>query len=375
VCWLQRAATSPQENVRVRAAAKYLLSISIREKILSILLSVIIFAVLAGLTTLAAGRPITFSITNAIVVGSAVGLFEEFYLQTPRGKRIRNMHPLRALLLYTFVVVILYLIAFHVSHAIHGTLHDLPRDYRRLPVVIPLMIVFSAIGVSAMRVIHFIGAENLFHLIVGTYHRPVTAKKVLMFVDINNSTALSERLGALKTRSLVGKFLSDICEPITEHGGDIYSYTGDGLIASWDWRTVTRGNALLRSIDAMFAILWRERAEYERQFGLLPTFRVGVHGGEVVVSEQGDTRRSISIFGETINVAARMQDAARARAVSCVISAHVASMFTEDSHRLLPLGAEKIKGISLPIRIFEYRTDHRERSSGSYYVPAHGARR
>jgi hypothetical protein len=34
------------------------------------------------------------------------------------------------------------------------------------------------------------------------------------------------------------------------------------------------------------------------QFGVVPSFRVGVHGGEVAVSEQGDTKRAIGILRE-----------------------------------------------------------------------------
>jgi class 3 adenylate cyclase len=47
---------------------------------------------------------------------------------------------------------------------------------------------------------------------------------------------LSERLGALSMRALVGKFLSDLSAPITDHNGEIYLYKGDGLIAIWNWR-------------------------------------------------------------------------------------------------------------------------------------------
>jgi hypothetical protein len=38
------------------------------------------------------------------------------------------------------------------------------------------------------------------------------------------------------------------------------------------------------------------------QFGVAPTFRIGVPGGDVVVNEQGDTRRSIGIYGSTITL-------------------------------------------------------------------------
>ena len=74
-----------------------------------------------------------------------------------------------------------------------------------------------------MRIVHFIGLENLFHLMVGTYHRPVQKRKVLLFLDVNGSTALGEGLGALSMRSFVRKFLFDISQPVTDHGGEIYT--------------------------------------------------------------------------------------------------------------------------------------------------------
>src|SRR5262249_60672359 len=110
----------------------------------------------------------------------------------------------------------------------------LPTACGRLPYGLTFFTLVSVVGVLMMRVIHFIGIENLFHLMVGTYHRPVQERKVLMFLDINGSTALGEKLGALATRSLVRKFLFDVSQPITDHGGDIYLYKGGGLIAMWE---------------------------------------------------------------------------------------------------------------------------------------------
>ena len=91
-----------------------------------------------------------------------------------------------------------------------------------------------------LRIIHFIGLETLFHLVVGTYHRPVQDRKVLLFLDINDSTALGAALGPLATRALVRKFLADVSQPITDFGGDIYLYRGDGLIAVWSWGAAIR---------------------------------------------------------------------------------------------------------------------------------------
>ena len=103
----------------------------------------------------------------------------------------------------------------------------------------------------------------------------------------------------------------------------------------------------------MYAAVARERVAYERAFGVAPEFRIGIHGGEVIVSEQGDIRRSIGIYGDAINVAARMEEAARTHNAHCVISRVVADALT-DQRGLRPLGEERVKGISAPIPICAY---------------------
>jgi adenylate cyclase len=331
------------------------LSISTRRKFASILLAVVIFAALAGLASRAHGRPAIFGVLNAILVGTGVGLFEQFYVQSLRGRWIRSIHPLRAILIYTVVVVALFFVAVNLTHLILWRAYHIPIPWSGLSFVLPVVIAFSVVGIVVMRTVHFIGIETLFHLTVGTYHRPVVEKKVLVFLDINNSTGLAERLGAVKTKSLVGKFLFDISKPITDHGGEIYLYKGDGLIALWDWQEAIKDNKILLALDAMFATVRREEREYLEQFGVVPSFRVGVHGGEVVVSEQGDTKRAIGVYGSTINIAARMEEAAKAHNISCAISGDVADAVFNHDKRLFPIGYEKIRGIATEIPIFEYR--------------------
>ena len=324
-----------------------------RGKLAAVLMTIVIFGCLGAVTTAAVGRPVEIGALNAVLIGGGIGLFEEFYVQTPRGNWMRAMHPLRAIFIYILVVMVLYLIALHVTHLVLGRLDDLPVVYRRLPYGLAFFTAFSIVGILMMRVAHFVGLRTLLDLIIGTYHRPVEERKVLLFLDLNGSTALSERLGALRMRALVRKFLSDLSKPIVDHGGDIYLYKGDGLIAIWNWADAVRRDAILRAVDAMFAAVAAERETYEHSFGIVPGFRVGIHGGDVVVSEQGDARRSIGIYGDAINIAARMEEAARAHNVRCVISDIVAGALS-DRARVRAIGAEQVKGISAPIAICEY---------------------
>lgn len=342
------------------ASGIFQLSVSFRRRVVSILLAVAIFAFLTWLVALADQRPVEIGVTNALLIGAGVGVFEEFYVQSLRGRWLRSMHPLVSVLIYTGVVTATYLVATHISHLMWGRWNDLPTTYRRLPILVPFYIAISIVGVFAMRVVHFVGIETLFHLTAGSYHRPVLQHMVLVFVDMNGSTAVAERLGPLETRSLIGKFLFDISRPIVDHGGEIYLYKGDGLIALWSWNKAVAGNSVLRAVDAMFAAVRREAAVYRRRFGVVPEFRVGIHGGRVVVSEQGDTKRSIGIYGDTINLAARMEDAAKSHGLACAISETVAEALDRRTDALLPIGTQPIEGLSTPMQILEYRPAVRE---------------
>ena len=69
-------------------------SISTRRKLTSILLAVTIFALLAGLTSFATRGAIIYAIIDSVLVGTCVGMFEQFYVQSLRGRWLRSMHPL-----------------------------------------------------------------------------------------------------------------------------------------------------------------------------------------------------------------------------------------------------------------------------------------
>src|SRR6202167_3504390 len=279
------------------------ITLTTRRKLTSALVAMVIFTCLGALTTAAVGRPVEIGTTNAALIGLGVGLFEEFYVQSQRGDWLRAMP------VYVAVVIVLYFISVHIAHLVLGRLDDLPTVYRRLPYGLTIFTIFSMVGILMMRVVHFIGLGTLFHLMVGTYHRPVGERKVLLFLDINGSTELGEKLGALKMRSLVRKFLFDVTQPIIDHRGEIYLYKGDGLIAIWDWTAAIEDDAILHAVDAMLARVAGEHDTYRLLFGVAPDFRIGIHRGDVIVSEQGETKRSIGIYGDTINIAARMEEA------------------------------------------------------------------
>jgi class 3 adenylate cyclase len=205
-----------------------------------------------------------------------------------------------------------------------------------------------------LRVITFIGGKNIFYLLVGKYHRPVWERKIFMFLDINGSTKLVDSLGPEKTNLLFGKFMFDASKPIVDNGGEIYRYQGDGFVATWNWEAGMNPAGIFQAVDDLYATVKREREEYEKSYGVCPDFRVGIHGGEIITCEEGDIRRNIAFYGDTINIAARMETKAKEAGVDCVVTSDVAKLFRDTSERLNKLGEESVRGINRNITIYGF---------------------
>lgn len=157
------------------------ISPSTQRKAVAALVAATIFACLGAVTALAVGRPVEVVVTNGLLIGTGVGLFEEFYVHSERGNWMRDMHPLCSIPIYVGVIAVLYLASTHITHPLLGRLDDLPTVYRRLPYALAVFTLFSLVGVLMMRIIHFIGLETLFRLLVGNYHRPVQDRRCCFF--------------------------------------------------------------------------------------------------------------------------------------------------------------------------------------------------
>jgi adenylate cyclase len=121
---------------------------------------------------------------------------------------------------------------------------------------------------------------------------------------------------------LITRLFFDIDRPIADHDGEVHAYVGDQVIVTWPLSDDPKRNA--RSLRCFFAAEDRIAdlaPDYTREFGVAPQFRAGVHAGPLVVSECGDTKRQIALFGDTMNVAARLCDHSKAAGEALVASA------------------------------------------------------
>ena len=256
--------------------------------------------------------------------GALVWGFEIFVIPSRFGVGIRHLHFLGAIAVKSLIMVMIVVLVTILTQAFWLGIFDLGfmvevQFYRSLAFVLFVISVMQ----TAIQVVRIVGGRTLINFVLGRYLRPVRENRIFMFLDLVGSTALSEKLGDIGVQDMITNFFFDIAEPIAEHGGEIHRYVGDQIVVTWPLKD-DQSNA--RAVRCCFAIADRVRekaAKFERKFGSVPAFRIGLHGGPVVISQCGDYKQEISYFGDTVNTAARIEQQCKALECSLLISAEL----------------------------------------------------
>jgi len=135
----------------------------------------------------------------------------------------------------------------------------------------------------------------------------------VLFADLSGYTAFAERLDPEEVKSLVDRALMRLGQEVERYGGTVDKYIGDNVMAIF-------GAPVAHEDDAERAVragLGMQAAMGEVNEGLPDgahfALRVGVNTGEVLAGAVGD---AYTVVGDTVNVASRLQTAARPGSVT-----------------------------------------------------------
>src|ERR671912_1978812 len=175
----------------------------------------------------------------------------------------------------------------------------------------------------------------------------------VLFADVVDSTGLGERLDPEQVAEIMNGAFAFLDASVTKYGGTVARLLGDAIIAFFG-APVAHEDDAERAVRAGLDIqaATREYAELvERDYGVDFEVRVGINTGLAVLAAMGgEIRTEYTALGDTTNVAARMQAAARPGTV--LLSAdtyHLVKELFEFKAR----GATMIKGKSTPIETYE----------------------
>ncbi|HMJ48044.1 MAG TPA: adenylate/guanylate cyclase domain-containing protein, partial [Ferruginibacter sp.] len=246
----------------------------------------------------------------SILLGLWVGLLEEFvFKKTFQSISFLLVVIIRSLLYSMLISSVLCLVlsietAFDAKISYTDTVVQylgsplFKRDFLFSFVFIILMLFIS-------QVIHLIGKPNFLRLVLGLYHQPHEISRIFMFVDLTGSTSIAEKLTNKAYSAFIRDYFYDVSDAIILFKGTVYQYVGDEIIVTWPMNSKTP--ACIRSFFKMEEIIERKREYYQTKYGIVPEFKAGIHGGQVIVTSVGKQKQEIVYHGDVLNTTARIE--------------------------------------------------------------------
>lgn len=183
---------------------------------------------------------------------------------------------------------------------------------------------------------------------------PVT----VLFTDLKGFTQLTNRRSGtgeieLHVRQL-NRYLGEMVEVITAHGGTVDKFIGDAVMAVFG-SPIGRGPeaeavAALRCAQAMRQALQRLNTAWGQE-GLEPLDNgIGLASGEVIVGQIGSPRRmEFTVIGDKVNLASRMEGLTRTAGAPVLFDVATAEL-VRAVLPVQPLGELEVKGMgALPV--------------------------
>jgi class 3 adenylate cyclase len=121
----------------------------------------------------------------------------------------------------------------------------------------------------------------------------------LVFTDLKGSTALYERIGDLNAYIQVQRHFQHLLDVTVRHNGAVTKTIGDAVMAAFS----TSADAVRAALEMREAVDQLNRDRPQRDFIL----KIGVHRGASIAVTLNDR---LDYFGQTVNIAARVQNLA-----------------------------------------------------------------
>lgn len=199
--------------------------------------------------------------------------------------------------------------------------------------------------------------RDVFSFVLGRYHRPKKVELVFLFLDLASSTRIADDLGDLEYSAFLQDFFFDLNLAVMRWGGDVYQYVGDEVVITWPLSVGTSAGRCIECFMSAQRVLHTRREDYEREYGFVPEFRGGLHGGPCVVTWVGELRKKIVYHGDVLNTAARVLEHCKTSGHDLLITKDLVEQVDVPAHiSLTELGDVDVRGKSRPISLFGLAT-------------------
>ncbi len=184
----------------------------------------------------------------------------------------------------------------------------------------------------------------------------ITSRKreaTIMFLDIRNFSNFCEGKTPEEINKYQNEVLSFMIDIVTDHRGIINQILGDGFMATFG-APVEDEKHTLNAVSAADEIIRQLNVKNEN--GEIPRTNVGIgiHCGEVVTGNVGtEDRKQYSVAGNTVILAARLEQLNKEFKSSVIVSKDVFDNMKTEGVDFISLGDVNLKGFANPIEIYK----------------------
>jgi class 3 adenylate cyclase len=227
------------------------------------------------------------------------------------------------------------------------------RNAGKLPVVFGILQLPSAVfqrpalrfapALSGKRLLMTQTFRDFFRSeVIGATEGIAVLDVTLVFTDLKGSTALYERIGDLNAYIQVQRHFQHLLDVTVRHNGAVTKTIGDAVMAAF----LTSADAVQAAIDMREAVDDLNRDRAQRDFIL----KIGVHRGASIAVTLNER---LDYFGQTVNIAARVQNLADGDEICITEEVYGAPKVAEI---IAPYPVAKseaeLKGVSKPMSIY-----------------------
>jgi len=187
-------------------------------------------------------------------------------------------------------------------------------------------------------------------IVMGKYLQPREEARIILFIDLRNSTPIAEKLGN-NYFQFIRDFIFCISAGIMEHDGRVYQYVGDEIVVWWSSSKANAKKAINSLIESR-KILNTNTNIFMSNYDIVPEYKAGMHVGTVTVGQVGISKKELVMSGNTINTASRIRSACTDLNQKFLVSKDIIDILEMKDWQSESMGEVDLKGKNENIELF-----------------------
>ena len=190
-----------------------------------------------------------------------------------------------------------------------------------------------------------LGNGFILDFFLSKYQKPIQQNRVIMFLDLKDSTTIAEKIGNIEFVSFINLCYSVLTNATIVNNGIILKYVGDEVIITWSEKNGIKNNNCINLYFDFVDDLEKNKALFIEKYGFFPVFKAGIHSGEVTAAILGTIKRQMDYSGDVMNTTARIQSLCNEYKTNLLISESLASLLSENKNiKFNSIGKIQLRG-------------------------------